>query len=167
MGQILSCTKDPPSPRRVSWRAIISDVLFGPINPAIPSSVNPSQNQPKANGPAPSIPGPNAGEPDGAQRWEQVQKLLLGEHKRSVDGRLADVAARLVGESERLSGLLVAMENKHREVEAQLRQEIRACEQREAELGEEIKQLRASHVSRQDLAERFRSMARDVDPGEH
>ncbi len=166
LGDCSRMGQNPPV-LRTGWG--LMQVIYKPANFSSPQRppVNQPQQQPSKpaannNGAKPVAAPVDA---DGAMRWNQVQELLLGEHKRSVDSRLQDVAARLISESERLSGLLVSMEKRHREVEADLRKENEARKLREEQLTAEITSMRASHMDRSGLAEQFRKLANKVDPG--
>ena len=106
-----------------------------------------------------------APQPDGlggAERWKQIQDLLLGDHQRAVEARFQATGEQLRDESSRLVGLLEALETRHQELSQALQAEVR--ERRE--LAEEVSRLRKASVARKDLAARLRKWADKLSPDE-
>lgn len=100
--------------------------------------------------------------PAGAERWKQVQDLLLGDHQREVEQRFQATGQQLVRESERLVGLVQDLESRHRKLSKALEREV---EERQR-LADEVARLRKSHVARKDLAQRLRKWADKLSPEE-
>lgn len=112
-------------------------------------------------------PGKPSNEPQGsglhaAQRWQQVQELLLGDHKRGVQQAFSDVAQRFDREGRQWRTMIEALQKSHMEMTNALSRESLA----RRELESEVHELRKSHVSKDQLASRLRSIADDLSPGE-
>ncbi|MCB9907098.1 MAG: hypothetical protein H6830_05230 [Planctomycetes bacterium] len=92
---------------------------------------------------------------DGAERWNQVQELLLGDHRRSTESQFGELRNQLAAEGERLGMLYMGLERRHVDLVQALKAEVA---KREA-LEQVVHKLSKSHVSREDLASRLRLLA--------
>ncbi len=98
---------------------------------------------------------------DAAQRWQQVQELLLGDHKRGVKQGFSDVTQRFDREGRQWLTLIEALQKSHMEMTNALGREVQARQ----DLEKQVSELRKSHVSKQQFATRLRSIADDLLPG--
>ncbi|MDF1837535.1 MAG: hypothetical protein P1V35_06695 [Planctomycetota bacterium] len=98
---------------------------------------------------------------DASSRWQQVQELLLGDHKRGVQQGFSDLSQRVDQEGRHWLSLIEALQKSHMEVTNALGREVQARK----ELEEQVKALRKSHVSKTQFASRLRSIADDLLPG--
>lgn len=133
--------------------------LFGAARKRLPPTRAHALNQHNPQE-RPSTP-PNAQGGDAAQRWQQVQELLLGDHKRGVHQSFADVSQRLDKDGRRWLALIEALQKSHIEVTNALGREVQARKK----LEDEVQALRRSHVSKKQFAGRLRSIADDLLPG--
>jgi len=113
------------------------------------NSLNSPTNQPNTHG------------NDAATRWQQVQELLLGDHKRGVQKGFSDLSQQLDQDGRRWLSLIEALQKSHIEVTNALGREVQARRELEAE----VKALRQSHVSKKQFASRLRNIADDLLPG--
>ncbi len=104
---------------------------------------------------------PNTYGSDAATRWQQVQELLLGDHKRGVKQGFSDVSQRMDQDGRRWLSLIEALQKSHIEVTNALGREVQARK----ELESEVQALRQSHVSKKQFASRLRTIADDLLPG--
>ncbi len=113
-------------------------------------------NSPESPSNPPQEPGSDA-----AQRWQQVQELLIGDHKRGVEHGFSDVAQRFDREGRQWVAMIEALQKSHMEMTNALGREVQARKNLESE----VRELRQSHVSKSQFATRLRSIADDLLPG--